>query len=410
MLLGLTGLQFYFAAVIIFAVVYLFTPKKYIWFPFAVLTILFAVLAYHILPDPADDLNIYYHHMDVFRDMGRDGLRYAIDENWFEWRTYRASLYYVYIISRLPNNSFLPAITIFIVYSLSFDVLYKASKRFEISKGGLFFVSMFFITTFWYYDVASGTRNGLAFVIAFASAYYHLVEKKNIFICFAGYLCAALMHSSGIIPVALVLVALITKNFKSKFINILFIFGISGSAALIEVLASVTDNSFIQSIAGKAENHGNVDPHLNLSVGSGGGNTMYLVTLVTFFVVLFLVLYFSTDIKKSRYSEELKTLLQYSSLIMCFLLGCAFTSTLIFVRFVRWIIPVIGGIYIMVGLKVQQENENKYIEESFNNNIIPRKSLLYRLKPIVCVAVTAFIGVSFWYALNGSSLIFLNLR
>ena len=366
MLLGLTGLQFYVAAVIIFAVVYLFTPKKFIWFPFAVLTILFAVLAYHILPDPADDLNIYYHHMDVFREMGRDGLRYAINEDWFEWKTFRASLYYVYIISRFPNNNFLPAITILIVYSLSFDVLYKAAKRFEISKGGLFFASMYVITTFWYYDVASGTRNGLAFVIAFATVYYHLVEKKNIFICLAGYLCAALMHSTGIIPIAIVFAALITKNLKSKFINIL--------------------------------------------LGSGGGNTMYLVTLVTFFVVLFLVLYFGPNIKKSRYSEELKTFLQYSSLTMCFLLGCAFTSTLIFVRFVRWIIPVVGGIYIMVGLKAQQDNEKKYIEDSFNNNIIPKKSLLYRMRPIICVVLTAFMGVSFWYALNGSSLIFLHLR
>lgn len=410
MLLGLTGLQFYVAAVIIFAIVYLFTPKKYIWFPFAVLTILFAVLAYHILPDPADDLNIYYHHMDVFREMGRDGLRYAINEDWFEWKTFRASLYYVYIISRFPNNNFLPAITILIVYSLSFDVLYKAAKRFEISKGGLFFAAMYVITTFWYYDVASGTRNGLAFVIAFATVYYHLVEKKNIFICLAGYLCAALMHSTGIIPIAIVFAALITKNLKSKFINILFIFGISGSAALIEVLADLTDNSFIQSIAGRAEVHGNIDPHLNLSMGSGGGNTMYLVTLVTFFVVLFLVLYFGPNIKKSRYSEELKTFLQYSSLTMCFLLGCAFTSTLIFVRFVRWIIPVIGGIYIMVGLKVQQDNEKKYIEDSFNNNIIPKKSLIYRLRPVVCIVLAAFMGVSFWYALNGSSLIFLHLR
>lgn len=410
MLLGLTGLQFYVAAVIIFAVVYLFTPKKYIWFPFAVLTILFAVLAYHILPDPADDLTVYYHHMDVFRETGSEGLRYAIEEDWFEWKTFRASLYYVYIISRLPNNSFLPAITILIVYSLSFDVLYKAAKRFEISKGGLFFAAMYVITTFWYYDVASGTRNGLAFVIAFATAYNHIVEKKNIFICLAGYLCAALMHSTGIIPIAIVIAAFVTKNIKSKFINILFIFGISGSAAVIEILSNVTDNSFIQAIAEKAEVHGNIDPHLNLTIGSGGGNTMYLVTLVTFFVVLFLVLYFGSDIKKSPYAEELKVLLQYVSLIMCFLLGCAFTSTLVFVRFVRWIIPVVGGIYIMVGLKTQKENEKKYIEDSFNNNIIPKKSLIYKLRPVVCIVLTAFMGVSFWYALNGSSLIFLHLR
>lgn len=411
MLLGLTGLQFYAAAVIVFAVIYVLTPKKYIWFPLAVLTILFAVLAYHILPDPEDDLTIYYHHMDVFRQMGREGLRYAIEENWFEWKTFKASLYYVYIVSRFPNNSFLPAFTILIVYSLSFDVLYKAAKRFNVSKGGLFFASMFFIATFWYYDVASGTRNGLAFVIAFATAYYHLVEKKNIFICLAGYLCAALMHSSGIIPIALVFAALLTKNLKSKFINVLFVFGISGSSFLINFLAGITDNPFIQSIAGRAEAHGSGTPHLITSdFGAGSGGTMYIVTLVTYFVALLLVMYFNLDIKKSRYSEELKSFSQYSSLIMCFLLGCAFTSGLIFLRFVRWIVPVLCGIYIMVGMNSQRENHKKYIEDSFNNNIIPKLSLIYRFAPAVYVAVIAFVGISFWYDLNGSSLLFLNLR
>lgn len=410
MLLGLTGLQFYIAAVIIFAVVYLLTPHKNIWLPFAVITILFSVLAYHILPDPADDLTVYYHHMDVFRETGREGLQYAIDENWFEWRTFRVSLYYVYFISKLPSNSFLPAITIFIVYSTGFYILYKAAKRFDISKGNLFFAAMFFITTYWYYDVASGTRNGLAFAIAITCAYQHLVEKKNIALCFVGYVCAVLMHSTGVIPIVLVFATLLTKNFSSKFVNILFIFGISGSSALIEILANVSDNSFIQSLAGRAEHHGNIDPHLNLTVGSGGGNTMYLVSLATFFIALFIILYFSSDIKKSKYYEDLNVFYQYSSLTVCFLLGCAFTSTLIFVRFVRWIIPIMGGIYIMIGLKVQQENYKKNIEYSFNNNIIPKKSMLYKLRTAVCLVLTAFMGVSFWYALNGSSLIFLHLR
>lgn len=411
MLLGLTGLEFYVASVFVFAVIYMFTPRKHIWIPFVVITILFSVLAYHILPDPLDDLTIYYHHIDVFRESGKAGLDYAVKANWFEWKTFKTSLYYCYFISKLPNNGFLPAITIFIVYSTGFDILYKAAKRFDISKGSLFFASMFFITTYWYYDVASGTRNGLAFAIAFICAYYHLVEKKNIFLCYVGYVCAALMHSSGIMPIVLVFAALATKNLTNKFVNVLFIFGISGSAVLIELLAGITDNAFIQSIAGRAESHGNGTPHLiSLNIGSGGGNTMYLVSLATFFVALFLVFYFNPYIKKSRYAEELKAFLQYSSLTMCFLLGCAFSSGLIFVRFVRWIIPIMGGFYIMLGMKAQKECEQKYIEDSFNNNQIPKKLMGYKLRPVVCLFLVVFMGASFWYALNGSSLIFLHLR
>ena len=34
---------------------------------------------------------------------------------------------------------------------------------------------------------ASGIRNGLAFGVVIACAYYHLVEKRNIILCLFGY-------------------------------------------------------------------------------------------------------------------------------------------------------------------------------------------------------------------------------
>lgn len=129
MFFGFTALECYVIIVAIFAIIYLFTPRKNIWLPFLVITVLFAALAYNLTPDVNDDLTTYYHHMDIFRKDGVDGLNYALEENWFEWRTYRVSLYYFYLLSKLPNNNYLSAVTIFIVYFLGFYVLYKFSKN-----------------------------------------------------------------------------------------------------------------------------------------------------------------------------------------------------------------------------------------------------------------------------------------
>lgn len=401
MFFGLSALECYLAAVAFFIVVYLFTPRKNIWIPFVLTTVLFTVLAYYIEPDPMDDLSIYFHHMDVFRNDGKAGLDYALEQNWFEWRTYRVSLYYIYFISMLPSNSFLPAITIFIVYSIGFGLLYKAANRFDVSKTNLFFASMFFISTYWYYDTASGIRNGLAFAIAIACTYTHLVERKNIALCYAGYVMAALTHSTGFLPVAIAFLAALTYKTGGKVIKYLLIFGLTGGSALIQFLATITDNSFIQSIAGRAEGH---TPGSALETG-----TMFLVSLSAFVFTAFLLIYFSKYFNESTASESEKRLYKYSCILSYFLIGCSF-SGLIFVRFARWIIPVVGALVFMAGMELQKKSEEEYVKRCFDANTFPKQSLFLKFRPIIYLIFIGYTAVHFWYSYNGSSLIWMHFR
>lgn len=77
--------------------------------------------------------------------------------------------------------------------------MYKAAQRYQVSKGYVLMGTLFFLSTYWFYDTASGIRNGLAFAVVIACAYYHLVEKRNIILCFFGYVAACLLHSSPIL-------------------------------------------------------------------------------------------------------------------------------------------------------------------------------------------------------------------
>lgn len=63
--------------------------------------------------------------------------------------------------------------TMFIVYALMFLVMYKAAQRYQVSKGYVLLGTLFFLSTYWFYDTASGIRNGLAFAVVIACAYYH---------------------------------------------------------------------------------------------------------------------------------------------------------------------------------------------------------------------------------------------
>lgn len=399
MIFGFTALQYYMIIVGIFAVIYFLTPKKNIWIPFVVITVLFAILAYNLVPDSTDDLTTYYHHMDVFRSDGIEGVKYALEQDWFEWNTYWASLFYFYLLSRFPNNYFLPAVTILIVYSLGFYVLYKAAKKFEITKFGLFLAAMFFISTYWYYDVASGVRNGLAFTVAFACAYQQFVEKKHIGLCIIGYILATFMHSSGIIPVALVVLAVITRKLSGKFLNFMLIFGLVASGAIIEYLSNITDNSFIQSLAQKAESH------VENAVTSS--NTSFYVNVTVLLVIIILFAYFGNYISKCSFANDFRPMYKFMSIVTFFCIGSIF-SHLIFLRLARWILPFIGALIFMIGAKAQKEVEERRLTSELQNGMFAQSTILLKIRPVTYILFIVYTAVSFWYSVNGSSLIWIH--
>lgn len=393
---GLSAIECFVAIVAIFAMLYWITPRKYAWFPMLVTVILLSVLAYYVIPNDSDDLNRYFMQLDYLRDYGKEYLDRCIKDNvnGSNWGTYRMCGYYFYLLSKFPNDHWMPAVTIFIVYSLMFLVIYKSSQRFCISKKNLFFGSIFFLSTYWYYDTLSGIRNGLTFAIIIACAYYHLVERKRFVFCFTGYVIACLIHSSGIMIVALVILTEITLNNSGKFMNFLLIFGIIGGGALVQFVATQTDNSFINAIAGQVETHANTDGFY--------GDTIFLVNISILIFVAFFVVYYSRYLLNSEYTAEIKRFYKFSSIIVYFSIG-SLTSVLIFMRITRWIIPVIGSVMYMLGAQFQE----KYIQvngESYLQYYAPLSdSIRYKSKSFTRIIFVLYTAVHFWYLINGSS-------
>lgn len=60
-------------------------------------------------------------------------------------------------------------------------IIYKVAQRYKVDKLFLALALFFVLSTYWFYDIYSGTRNGLSFTIALVCIYYHLLKEKILF-------------------------------------------------------------------------------------------------------------------------------------------------------------------------------------------------------------------------------------
>lgn len=394
----LTGTQFYLFILGVFTILFWIIPQKRQWISFLVTTFLFAYMAHMIVPDVSDDLRLYFDFIDSMREGGRERFDYFVSQKDFDWHIYKVSGWFYYFLSKLPDSRydhFLPSSVAFVTYGLNFCVINNVSKNYEVDKFHTYIGSMFFLSSYWYFDLVSGIRNGFAFGIAFASAYYFIVEKKHIVLCIIGFLIAVFFHSGGIMPIILVFMTLITIRIPGKSIGVIMVFAIAAGTVALNILSEVTDNGLIQVAAQKSEKY--QDARLIET------STNYVVNIVIVVLVVIMLLYISTYLSERN---ELKTLKLYklATNTMFFMVG-AVAVGLIFVRFSRWILPVLGAIMFMVGFQSQK----RMIEEkgiSYAYYYAPTiERLKYRLRPVLIIAIVLFIAVHIWYNVNGSSLI-----
>lgn len=396
MIFGLTAVQTFLVILFLFSILYWIIPQKGQLFVFLLTTFAFAYMAYYLVPDELDDLSNYFFFLNRMKEGGKETLDEMISTGQFEWDTYRVAAYYFYFISFFDNPHYLTAVTIFIVYFLMFLVIYKASIRFEVDKLHTYLGTMFFLATYWYYDTASGIRNGLTFAVVFVCAYYHLVERKNIALCCIGYILAVFTHSSGIIPVMLVVLTVVTLNTSGKTFNFILMFSTAVASVGIGYLADITDNSLVQSLAGKTEHY--------TEKGAYDTSTMMMVNIAAFVFVFLLLLYVSEYLLDEKNPVKLNRFYKYVSNTMFFLIGAYFLN-IVFHRFTRWIIPMLGALLFMIGMQRQKE---KMTKEDRNYMLYTAPSgvrLKYNIRPFVMLAFVAFIVVHLWYDCNGSSLV-----
>ena len=392
----------YIVVVAAFFLLFFLIPRKQVWISMLFLVVAFAVIAFYAKPFETDDLDRYFRIIDEMRDGGWGRLQEMIDNNEFSFGALPVAGYYFYFISLFPDNHFLPFFTILISYGCMMLVIYKIANRYNVEKFYLAIALFFLISTYWYYDTYSGTRNGLAFAIALACIYYHFVERKNIILCLVGYVLVCGLHVTGIVIVVLAACAWLSYKIASKFINIMLIFTIAGGSAVITILSNITDNEFILNLAGKTNG---VTNSLSFST-----QTNFLVNVATYVVSILIFAYCYAYIKKYISDNGSLRFFRFSEVVLYFMLG-SIVSNLLFHRVARWILPVIIACVYMVGMQIQKNRiDGKMIDISYDSDTPHWEKIRAMNKGVTTFFIFAYSVAHFWYDFTGRSLIWLHFN
>ncbi len=194
----------------ILVVLDIFFIKKHPKVFYFLATIILSSLAYFIVVPENSDLYRYINMMEYMRSMGPE---WALDNY---GSTNPLSFIFLYCISLFNNDGLLPVIAIFITYSFSFAVLYKASKRFNASVTDVNIALIFFMLNMNYFYVVDVIRIYMAFAIMAYFLYVDIVEKKHRLLCFSAYVILCYFHYAMLVFLFLRLVLIFTRKFKGS--------------------------------------------------------------------------------------------------------------------------------------------------------------------------------------------------
>ncbi len=390
----------YLAIVLAFCAVYPIVPRKQIKWLLLALVLALSVMAFFMEPYETDDIVNYFKHISALRKGGFSLLRRNIANGENNWNSLPVCGFYFYLISRFPDDGMLPAVTIFLAYGSMFWVLWRASQRYEVNKWYLFVASFLILSTYWFYDLCSGVRNGLTFTLFCLFAYIELVEKKYKPMCWVGYVAMCLMHSSGILMMMIRIALLLSGKRDSKLMSALVFTAMVLGGAVVPRLGDITDIEYLQLISEKAE-------RATETSGFTGG-TQYLVNISVFVVAACVFLYADYLIKKQAEKyESFSDYMRFVQLIIFFMLGSV-TFTLTFIRFARWVLPAVISVVFMVGMQANSNAKADMFTGGKNKSVIKSGMTLSSNELVVNFCMVGYLLVHMWYACSGTSLIWLH--
>lgn len=389
----------YLIIVLAFCALYPLIPRKHIKWLFLALVLALSVMAFNMVPYKTDDVANYFRQIDQLRDGGWNALQEKIDNNENNWGSLPVCGYYFYFISLFPDNGMLPAITIFLAYGGMFLVLWRAANKFNVGKWYLFLSSLFILSTYWFYDICSGIRNGLAFTLFCVFIYFDVVEKKFRPACWIGYLLMLGLHSSAILMLTIRMALLLSRKGKGKIMSVLMFFAMIVGGVVIPKLGDITGIEYLQLISQKAERAADTT-----GVGS---QTNYLVNISIFIVACILVIYCLYVLDKNHKYDDFKEYEKFVQLVLSFMIG-AFFFGLTFIRFARWVIPAVTSVVFMVGMQANTDIKKEMYSNKKQKSVIKSGMLMSSNELLINVCFIAYTCVHLWYACTGSSLIWLH--
>lgn len=361
----------YFAIVIAFCVIYPFVPRKHIKWLFLALVLALSVMAFYVKPLETDDLLRYYNSLDLLRKKSLSGYFDLQRDGYGNFDAVPVCGLYFFFVSKLGNNNFLPAITIFLTYGSMLLVIWRFANYYKISKLYIFVGTFFLLSTYWYYDTCSGIRNGLAFAVEMFCLYFDLVEKKKIF-CL-GYFVAMGIHSAAVIFLGLRLLTEINMRLRLKILNAISLVGIFFGSYIIEFFGKIFNNSFFEVLLEKtARNKVRV-------ISFTSGVTILSIALLLAVIIMCIYMNYRINMDDVKNVESIN----YFFILLLFFSVGSLSSYLIFTRFMHWVIPMFGSLIIMLCLDLNRKKRQEIYFAPHGESTIKRDISVYRSNELI---------------------------
>lgn len=179
-----------------------------------------AYFAFNFIPGEGNDLSWHYLMLDKIRN-----LNWSIVEKIESFSASPILLIYFYLISKLGNNGYLPAITIAIIYGVMFFILYRSSLKKNVQQGSIDYIAkngfptalVYIMCTMHYIYLISGIKNNLAFSIFVLGVYLELVEQKSKLLCWGLMITSVFIHPSLVLIVFARLMITLYNKYSSIF-------------------------------------------------------------------------------------------------------------------------------------------------------------------------------------------------
>lgn len=314
----------------------LLLPQKYYRFIFIIICLLLSIVAYNWEPPVGMDLYRHYTLIQNFRTEGwKGGLLFSPYTN-----NQPIVNYIFYAVSLLPvkYNGILPAIGTFIGYYLFFEVIFEISIEEKIDKISIIIATIFFVSTYKYLYLVSSIRNFVAFSILFYFLYLDLVKHKSVRLCFLVYFLLGFWHYISFLILLFRVILVFYQKYAKPVIAILIIFWKEEQILLFAILNKLSFFPIFSFLKGKTSFY------IEREIINYKDMVVPIVIFLTITLVLLYYIYESKN-KKEIKNQITSEYINYVFLIVCFTVG-AVTSVDLFVRFVNFMVLLIGPIII----------------------------------------------------------------
>ena len=193
-----------------------------------------------------NDLTRHMHNLDIIRNSDNT-LPEFLHETSLKDHNYKYLLIfniYRYILARLfENNHMLPAVTVFIMYSIWAYIAYDSRKKKQTCFNLLTLTMSFSFMPFIFSN--SGIRNGLAASLSALGAYLYLKKEKSLFLVSLLWSISLFIHPVS----ALIIPFVFLSKFDLKWFGYILVFFISFLAPKLSVIFSHLNIPFLQFIS-----------------------------------------------------------------------------------------------------------------------------------------------------------------